>query len=303
MTKEQFETFTSLDCERRAFILSYLAEHGVKAVTLDLDGRHHIYIKFPLHQYNPQFRMKTVIAHYDRAQGTPGANDNSAAAALLLDWADKINRLPYFHNVRLILTDGEEADIPLMHEAGNVECSAKQGVTKQGSFSLAAVFRRLGITAEDVYVFDCVGRGTIPILARNDAISAPPAFRRALVSLEERAKELFQKASMGYICLPVPYSDNAGFVAQGIPAVCITMLPEAEANEYLSSLMKEKPLSHFVLNRANASIEEANKYSPLLPHTWQLFHTMEDNFQSLTPQSIPVMERILTALQNARQVR
>lgn len=294
MTPSLFEKFTALDCDRASFILSYLSEHGVKAVTLPVEGHNHIYIKFPMHQYNPQFRMKCVIAHYDRASGTPGANDNSAAVALMLDWAAKLVRFPSFHNVRLILTDGEECGG--VQNMNNALPASKEGVMNQGAFSLAAVFRRLGITAEDVYVFDCVGRGTLPVIAKNDAVNAPATFRRALVSLEDRTRLLLHKALQKHLCLPLPYSDNAGFVAQGIAAVCITMLPEAEAEQYLAALMKEEGLSRFVLNRAAANDDDIARYSPLLPATWKLFHTMNDNVQSLSAESIPVMEHILDAL-------
>lgn len=294
MTSKLFETFTALDCNREEFILSYLSERGIKSAILAIEGRRHIYVKFPPRQYNPMFRMKTVIAHYDRAEGTPGANDNSAAVSYLLDWAVKLIRNPSFHNVRLIFTDGEEG------EEG-------EGVKAQGAFNLAAVFRRLGISSvsgEDVYVFDCVGRGTLPILAASSYTKRLPAsFSRSLLSLEERVQLLLQKSTKNHLRLPLPYSDNAGFIAQGIAAVCITMLPSGEAQSYLASLMKEEGLRHYVLNMGGAKKEESDKYKKLLPPTWALFHTMEDNVKSLTKESEETMQSILDALAASREVK
>ena len=68
-----------------------------------------------------------------------------------MEWACRLSKITDFHNVRLIFTDGEEL--------------AEQGVTSQGAYSLASVFKRLKITNDDVYVFDCVGRGTVPIIS------------------------------------------------------------------------------------------------------------------------------------------
>ena len=39
-------------------------------------------------------------------------------------------------------------------------------MSEQGSFALAELFKKLGIENDDVFVFDSVGRGTVPVLAR-----------------------------------------------------------------------------------------------------------------------------------------
>ena len=74
-----FQRFIAPDCDRRQFILDMLKDFGVPAVPLSLEGAHHILVKFPPSAYNPQYKMKTVLAHYDRVDTSPGANDNSAA--------------------------------------------------------------------------------------------------------------------------------------------------------------------------------------------------------------------------------
>ena len=133
-----FQIFISPDCDRAAFIQNYLNDAGLEAPILQMEGKNHIYVKFPQNQYNPTFRIKTVIAHYDRIG--IGANDNSAAVFCLLEWAAEIARFycgaqntaaggPLFHNIRLIFTDGEEL--------------GAAGVAAQGAFPLAQVFRRL----------------------------------------------------------------------------------------------------------------------------------------------------------------
>lgn len=286
-----FVDYISPNCDRASFIQSYLAERGVQSVDINIGGKRHIYVKFPSEQYNPHFKIKTVIAHYDRAPNSPGANDNSAADFCLMDWAVRLSASGGFHNVRLLFTDGEEL--------------GSHGVTDQGSFALAAIFRRLGMTRDDVYVFDCMGRGAIPVIGKNNRLTMPSlAFQKQLADLENKTKDILRVCCGRWLSLPLSYSDNAGFVACGIPAIVLTMLPVTEADDYIRALMKEKRLEAFVLRRAEAgcfddsrkSEIERRKLEMMLPETWRLFHTKYDNAESLTAESFELTAKILDAL-------
>ena len=274
-----FKDFIAPDCERAAFIQNCLKAVGLEAPILQMEGKNHIYVKFPQSQYNPTFRIKTVIAHYDRFPGSPGANDNSAAVFALMEWAAQLARFAqntvvepvettatshrgapkgYFHNIRLIFTDGEEL-------------GAAGGVSEQGAFPLAKVFRRLGITNDYIFVFDCMGRGDVPILTQTILPhKAPSKFVKDFSALEQRAANLLQTSANGrWFTLPCNYSDNASFIANGIPAVAITMLPSTE------------------VTAATQGIQ---------PQTWQLLHTTGDNLASLTPHSFEIFHNILNNL-------
>ena len=255
----EFKTFISADCDRASFIQNYLKAAGLEAPVLQMEGKNHIYVKFPQSQYNPMFRIKTVIAHYDRFPGSPGANDNSAAVFCLMNWAVQLARFaaPSFHNIRLIFTDGEEL--------------GEKGVSQQGAFPLAQVFRRLGITNDDIFVFDCMGRGDVPILTQTILPHKVPAkFIKAFSELEQRAASLLQTSANGrWFSLPCNYSDNASFIANGIPAVAITMLPSQE-------------------------VTAATRGE--IPETWRLLHTAGDNLNSLTAQSFEIFHNILNNL-------
>ena len=285
-----FSDYVADDCDRCAFIRSYLARRGVESVVLPVEGKNHVYVKFPTSQYNPQFRIKTVIAHYDRTLGSPGANDNSAANFCLMNWASRLQNRFDFHNIRLLFSDGEEF--------------ASGGVACQGAFSLASLFKRLGITNDDVYVFDCMGRGTVPILRKTILPSAVPyELRTRFAALEDRAEELLRRsASRRWLTLPFAYSDNAGFIACGIPAVAVTMLPEDEATAYLSSLIKEKSLENYIVNHTvdaesgEESKEKLLKLQSMVPLTWKLINTKNDTERTLTPESFSVFASILDAL-------
>ena len=287
---KDFSDFIKADCNRCDFIQNWLCERGIKTSLLCMEEKKHILLQFSSSSYNPQFRIKTVIAHYDRVLGSPGANDNSAAVWILMNWAIYLNSLKTCHNVRIIWTDGEEL-------------GQKNGVADQGSFALASAFKRLKMKNDDVYVFDACGRGEIPLLSRYtlpEKVSRK--FIKSYADLHRRTEDLLLRTCHGrWMNLPFPYSDNASFLACGIPAVAITMLPSDEASLYACSLMKNPDLEKKVMNTLEKSHEENNFENGIfleesIPYTWRLFHTEKDNLSSLTPESFTVMSSILQNL-------
>ena len=195
---------------------------------------------------------------------TPGANDNSSSVYSLLQFAKRLVLRPGIHNIRMIFTDGEAL--------------SSGGVASQGAFGLASLFKRLGITKDDVYVFDCMGRGDIPILTETLLPkNSPKSFVRDFCALEERAERVIKLCNGGrWMSLPCNYSDNAGFIANGIPAVAFTMLPGNEVDSFLRE--GKRPLS------------------------WEKLHTMDDDFESLDSSSFEITARLLDAIADLRTV-
>jgi len=261
---DEFNQFVQADCDRKEFIQNFLNKIELDTAVIPIDGKNHIYVKFPKSQYSPLFKIKTVIAHYDRVPDSPGANDNSSSVYSMLLWAKRLIVRQGTHNVRMIFTDGEEL--------------GAEGVSSQGAFGLAQLFRRLGITSDDVYVFDCMGRGTIPVLTESRLPkSVSPSFIKKFCSLEDRAERVIKAANKGkWFKLPCNYSDNAGFIANGIPAVAFTMLPSDEIDNFL--IKKE------------------------VPFTWRMLHTMEDNVRNLTPEAFDITARLLDEIADLRSI-
>ena len=294
---KEFTDYIAPNANRADIIQSWLLSHGVESVKTVIEGKNHILIQFPKQFYNPQYKIKTVIAHYDRVEGSPGANDNSAADWQIMNWAVSLNSFPMFHNVRIFFTDGEEL-------------GWNTGVSEQGAFGIANVFKRLGITNDDVYVFDSCGRGEIPVLARTELPEKTPlSFVKKFSDLFDRTQEILRLASPGrWMTLPVPYSDNASFLACGIPAVAITMLPAQEASLYARELNKHPELKDAVMNRESSKKERMTSgkieysYKERLPYTWRLFHTPYDNESSLTAESFTVMKNVLEVLARAKNL-
>ena len=277
----EFDNFIAPNADRRAVICDYLASRGVKTSVISLDGKNHIFVRFPQSAYSPLFKLKTVLCHYDRVEGSPGANDNSAACFQIMDWAVRLSRYSGVHNVRIFFTDGEEI-------AGH------SSVKDQGAFALASLYRRLGITRDDVYVFDSCGRGDIAVISdKNMQITMKGALSRLYGDLCSRTENMLRTACPNrWFSLPMPYSDNAGFLACGIPAVVITVLPANEVEQFARNLLENKNLKQSVLNPS----ERDSSYKEKLPLTWQMFHTAADTKENLTEESFELMQSLLDAL-------
>ena len=69
--------------------------------------------------------------------------------------------------------------------------------------------------------------------------------------------------------LPCNYSDNASFIAQGIPAVAITILPSNEVSDVLKNQT---------------------------PKTWKNLHTKNDNIDNLWESSFSLSMKIFDLL-------
>lgn len=255
---DEFKQFISLSCDRASFIQDYLAMENIKTYILPIEGKNHIYVNFPKEQYNTDYKIKTVIAHYDRVPDSPGANDNSVAVFCMMEWAKKLINSTSFHNIRMIFTDGEE--------------SSTKDVSSQGAYALAKLFVKLNINNDDVFIFDCMGRGTIPVISKIDfASNVSKSFINRFNLLEKKmAQILYEVTGQNAYNKRISFSDNAGFLANGIPCCTVTMLPLEEINQ-----------------------------TPK-PYTWELLHTIDDNLLSLWPESFKITLEIFDLLSQSQ---
>src|SRR5512133_707767 len=97
-----FGAFLAPDLDRCAFISAWLRAREIRHSVVELAGKRHIVVRFADDAYDPRFRMKTLVAHYDRSecpegpkwpqgnQCSSGANDNSAACFQLMLFAERL---------------------------------------------------------------------------------------------------------------------------------------------------------------------------------------------------------------------
>ena len=273
---QDFLEFLQPQTNRLEWIQKSLLSEGIDSCVFQIGEQNHIYVKFPLSCYNPLFKIKTILVHYDRIG--IGANDNSAAVYQVIKWASRLNSQLEPHNIRIIFTDGEE--IGFNTENKNF----------QGALGIAAIFKRLGITKDQIYAIDSCGRGDILVVSSTGKNTGSKEFIKKFDRFYENTIQFVKKTCPeNWVTIPVPYSDNAGFVILGIPAIAITLLPKTEATSYMRELQKNSKLNYDVLNRKEETKD-------ILPLTWKMMHTDQDSVENLTPESWLVMEKFLDAL-------
>ena len=309
-----FEAFIAPKVDRCAFIEGMLRARGIPFSAVSLAKRLHIIVRFAGDAYNPLFRMKIFVAHYDRSEGeagasfSPGANDNSASCFQLISLAERLLG-KRDHNVILIFSAGEE--------------DGKKGVRFQGSYALATGLKKLrglSLAESDVFVFDGCGRGDTLVLSSSGMSAINPANNKGGVTqrrlnarqraLLKRQQELCERTAAlarkhcpaSWVTLPTPYSDNAGFVAAGTPAQLVTVLPREEAEKLMQETAQ---FGHEALLRELASFKaaESKEHAACLPQTWKDMHTERDNAAALTPEAFALMERFLDAAAGSLELR
>ncbi len=274
-----FEAFLSPHVNRPSFISGWLTAHSVPNTQVLLSGRTHVVVRFANTAYDPRFRMKTLVAHHDRAPLTPGANDNSAACFQLMLFAWRLSRLTTIHNVRILFTDGEEA-------------AGVSGIAAQGSYTVGSALRSRGEDIGDVYVLDATGRGDTLVVSTTalDSIKNRQ-LQRGMDILHQKTRQIARKtAQESWVSLPTPYSDNAGFLATGIPAQVLTILPATEATILLHAQSEYTTLD--VLTKPALDDDSRLYY----PETWKLMHTPNDGAHTLTPTAFSLMRIFLDNL-------
>jgi hypothetical protein len=227
------ERFMRLGGDRLAALGSILSGLGLRYSVAKLDEARHILLQ--IGRGKPRL---VLIAHYDRASGSSGALDNSCACLQLASFAARLSsargkpdQAPR-PSLLIAFTDAEEAP-------GSGEAST------QGAFALARALARTrgrgiaqggrvggGLAA---LVFDVTGRGrrllysTAPaaLLARNGLENSPVAAGyRSLVSFAARAAvHAGLREPLG---AALPWSDDLGLTLGGLPALALSLLPEAE---------------------------------------------------------------------------
>ena len=141
-----FFYFCNPDNNRIASLKNILEKQYIPFSQITLAGINHLVIKFPSSTYSPLYKIKTIIAHYDRTPYSPGANDNSASIFELIEFIKQIQLSTDTSNIRIIFTGGEELQ-------------QGESVKKQGAFALGQGLKKLGCEKDEIYVLDCCGRG------------------------------------------------------------------------------------------------------------------------------------------------
>lgn len=281
-----FSAFLKPAADRCILITARLAAQGIPYRTVTLQNKTHIVITYRQSAYDPRFKMKTLIAHYDRAAGTPGANDNSAACVQLLLFAQMLRHKRDAHNIRIIFTDGEEA--------------GADGIKNQGAYRLGQGLHALSMQQDDIFVFDMCGSGDTLILSESGIYGRDKRKTAALTALHRRCRIYADAACRGrWLSLPTAYSDNAGLISAGLIAQVITVLPKSEAELLMQYMPHSEALQRCIIT--NAHVPPDSPLAAVIPQTWQRMHTPQDSLETLTPQAFVLIDKIFRYLADVKE--
>lgn len=168
-----------------------------------------------------------IGAHYDSAQGTPGADDNASGVAVLLEVISRLSSIELFNKIRFVFFTNEEPPFfrtPDMGSARYVSYLLKQGISPRFMVSLE-MLGFYGSNLEQHYPDDLQGMG-LPdvgnyyafVTRKEDHSLAKPIHDLVAQNTPLKFVFLATKASIQ----GVDYSDHLNFWNQGIPAAMIT---------------------------------------------------------------------------------
>ncbi|QQO11424.1 M28 family peptidase [Breznakiella homolactica] len=273
----KFREFIAPGADRFSILKNLLEELGLSHSVIEIEGARHFLVAPPGGSSFQTPGLTVLVSHYDRVQGSPGANDNSAGIFQLLEAAVKLKE-DSGGNWMMVFTDKEE----LNHG---------QGVRDQGSYTLAAGLKNIGIRGTEFFIFDACGTGdtiiistTVDYLLKGKDGDGITRTRKEIQRLKSRALECARNISLKNILLmPTPFSDDAGFLSAGLPAQTITVLPQDEASRLASALRTKPHLAEALVNSGTAGRELV----PYLPETWKRINGPSDRELFLTPEHYP----------------
>ena len=278
----RFKEFISPAADRFSILKETLDEAALDYSILPITGNRHFFVAPP--EADRSRHPTILVAHYDRAKNSPGANDNSAGVFLLLETAAKLKKDGEI-NWAIIFTYKEEL------ETG-------ESVQAQGSYTLAAGLRNLKLENSRIFSFDACGAGdTLIISTTLDYLMKREGrgdkLRESMLELRNFALDTARDLGMAKVLLaPTPFSDDAGFFRAGLAAQAITMLPSAECIALVSELRRNPEFTNVLISTETPQASHLKSF----PETWRWLNTPGDSYLRLTPQNFRTVVRFAEAL-------
>jgi len=278
-----FFDFIDMSADRYSILLKCIESINLNSSVITIDGNRHIFIfppgQKPLRSSGGAFPFSSTSpylfsAHYDRVEGSPGANDNSAAVFHLLSAACILARKGIDRWI-IVFTDKEEL-------------TSGESFEDQGSFSLAKKLKLWGLEKAKIYNFDACGAGnsflfstTTDIILKDSENPNIGNLRNTIRHLRDHALETANQMRLDKVLLaPTPFSDDVGFLRAGLAAQTVTMLPENEATQYETLLRGRPDFADLIIS---GKVKEPGEYRHL-PETWRSLNNAGDIPSRLTPE-------------------
>lgn len=215
------------------------------------------------------WRTLILVGHHDAVPGSPGANDDGSAVAILLDLLERLEPDPPRRlRVRLLFTGEEEKGY--LGARAYVKTVPLDGVVGVLSLELCGI-------GDSLAIWDAV--------PPSDQALVLQAFTSALDALGQRRDESYHVVGR----IPVFGSDHRAFAALGLPAFGLSVVPSEEA----------QALRQFIFSPLRSIFRQLVRR----PRPFNTYHTVRDSSSTLEPAALARVSDALVALVRALDER
>jgi len=292
---DRFNYFIAIKVDRFKTLLATVEKLGFNSLVISVAGNKHFFI-FPPQRKIPRptgsalpFMGESpymLVAHYDRVEGSPGANDNSIGVFHLLRAAIILTQRG-LNNWMIVFTDKEELN-------------AGESFESQGSFSLAQKLKTWGLEKAKIFNFDACGTGNTFIFSNlTDSVlgnSDRPNILKIKSDIQQLRNHALQTANHlrleKYLLAPAPFCDDMGFLRAGFAVQTVTMLPSEEADQFEEVLRKYPEFTKLLISGEIKNSPEKRH----LPTTWKNLNNVGDTASRLTPQHFDMVVQFVVEL-------
>ncbi len=280
----ELHEFCAPETDRHEVLKKSLGRREIPFEIIPIGQARHFALTLPkASSMDGDFYRVTLVAHYDRVEGTPGANDNAASVFQLLSHWEELKELGWRHRTQILFTDREEL-------------TGDMSATDQGSWHLARHLKRLGADNILFFVLDMCGIGDTPVWGRSirKAGIAPPGgvISRPFEVMDNFLKRYTSGEDFG---MNPMFSDDLGLLLGGYPAFQLSLLPRKEA-EVLRRRLGTNPFEA----DPEAPARAREKIRADLPPSWRNNHGPDDLPETLEAGSFRLMRRVLRDLARYR---
>jgi Zn-dependent M28 family amino/carboxypeptidase len=202
-------------------------------------------------------RVFVLCAHHDAVPGSPGANDNAAAVGILLTLTERV-AIPAGLRVRLLFTAAEELDY--LGARAYVRDVGVAGIVGVLSLELCGI-------GDSLVVWDAT-----------EETGVTRTIRRALESSGLEHDEGYHVVGR----IPRFGSDHRAFMAAGVPAYGLTVIPSANADA----------LRQFIFHPMLGAL----RFLVRRPVPFDTYHTPRDALATLEPRALDLVGTALAAV-------
>ncbi len=221
--------------EERAFSIEQFfrsVELSVKSQQVSFHGKSFRNIIADTGDPSDETGMVLIGAHYDAAQGSPGADDNASGIAVLLETARIVSRIHLKKHVRFVAFTLEEPQPPSVHFLIGSRYFTEQAKKVGDKYQAVLILESVGYSSNEKgsQIIPSFIRINAPdignflgVVANRASESLMKAFQSAATeNVPELLVATYKAPFSGYLMPETRFSDHSPFWDCGYPAIMLT---------------------------------------------------------------------------------